>query len=173
MLSVALPNKPLIAQAVDAYEFRPATVADIKSLVILYEDFFNESALPSRGLTYDPQRMWSWLYNGIGSSDIPHLIARERSVGSPLVGAACYTMNHTFTTEPFADLNKCFVRRGWRRSAVGRILVMLLLELARADGAVLFQAGISSGMQELASFKNLLLKLGFEETDATLLIRRF
>lgn len=165
-------DKKLLAQAVDAYEFRPAEPGDVDAIVDLYDDFFHESELPRRGLEYAPKRMWPWVFNGIVSGAIPHLLALEKASGR-LVGSICYTMDHNFTERPFADLNKFYVRQRWRRSPVGRILLTLCLEIARADGAVLFNAGISSGMKETDSFKNLLLKLGFEDTNSTLLIRRF
>ena len=162
----------LLAQAVDIYDFRAAVPGDIEAIVSLYTDFFAESDYAERGLTFDPKGAWVWLFNGITTGKTPHLIAIVKSSGE-LVGAASYTLDHRYTTEPFAHLNQIYVRKNWRRSAVGRVLATLVLEVARADGAVCFDALLDAGMErETVSLRNLFLKLGFRDVGSKQLIRR-
>jgi len=162
----------LLAQAVDIYEFRVAVPEDIEHLVGLYGEYFAESYLPGMGLVYDPKRAWSTLYRHISKGDNPHLIAVEKKT-SKLVGAVSYNINHDFTTEPFANLDKLYVLPKWRKSAVGRVLMTLCLEIARADKAIAFNAPLNSGLAETRSAANMLAKLGFEMTDAVIMTRRF
>jgi GNAT superfamily N-acetyltransferase len=172
-MSETINQQKLLAQAVDAYEFRGAVPGDIPEIVDLYYDFFHESDLDKRGLKFDKSRMWAWVFRGIGSGNAPHLLAFEKGKGR-LVGSICYTLDHNFTTQPFAQLDKFYVRRAWRRSPVGRILLTLVLEIARADGAACFNAGLSSGMRETVSLRNMLLAMGFREVpNSTLLTRSF
>jgi GNAT superfamily N-acetyltransferase len=165
-------DQKLLAQAVDAYEFRGANSLDVSQIVELYSDFFAESDWPNRNLVYDPPRMWAWVFKGITTGNVPHLLAFERAKGT-LIGSICYTLDHNFTTRPFAHLDKFFVRRKWRRSPVGRVLLTLIVEIARADGAACFNANALSGMKEIASLKNLLLHMGFRETNGIAMTRNF
>ena len=161
----------LLAQAVDLYEFRAAAPGDIEAIVSLYTDFFAESDYGARGLVFDPKKAWVWLFNGITTGSTPHLLAIVRSSGE-LVGAVSYVLNHHYTTEPVAHLNQIYVRKNWRRSAVGRVLATLVLEVARADGAVCFDVLLDAGMErETASLRNLFLKLGFRDVGSRQLIR--
>jgi ribosomal protein S18 acetylase RimI-like enzyme len=165
-------DKPLLAQAVDLYDFRPATPEDIPAMVEMYREFFDESYWPGRGMVYDPDRTRKWVTGAINRGDIPHILAVFKQTGE-IAGSVCYMLNHTFTTEPFAELNKIYVRPRWRRSAVGRVLMVLCLEIARADGAVSFNAGVAAGMETSASLTNLLTKLGFAPVPgASYLYRR-
>jgi len=162
----------LLAQAVDIYDFRPAVAGDIEHLVGLYGEYFAESYLPGQGLVYDPKRAWSTLYRHVSKGDNPHLLAIEKKTNT-LVGAVSYNVNHDFTTEPFANLDKLYVLPKWRKSPVGRILMVLCLEIARADKAIAFNAALNSGLSETRSATNMLTKLGFEMTDGVILTRRF
>jgi L-amino acid N-acyltransferase YncA len=164
-------DKPLLVQAVDRFDFRPAVADDIPALLDLYRDFYEESDFPARGLTYDPERMSKWIAGAIDRGDIPHILAVEKHSGR-LVGSICYMLNHTCTTEAFAELNKFYVRQAWRRSAVGRVLATLCLEIARADGAVSFNAGIAAGTDASASLANLFIKLGFSATPGVAFLYR-
>jgi GNAT superfamily N-acetyltransferase len=160
----------LLAQAVDAYEFRPAVPGDIGDMVQMYHEFFDESALPKRGLEWDGKRAWATIFNGITTGRQPFLIAIEKSSGK-LAGAISYTLNHAYTAQPFADLGQFFVRPKWRRTVVAKVLLTLCLEIARADGAVMFNAGISSGIDP-SPLNSMLRKMGFEDTNSMLLVRR-
>lgn len=171
-MSDTLDHK-LLAQAVDAYEFRPAKAGDIEALIGLYREYFEASYLPGQGLVFDPKRAWATLFRHVsGKIDIPHLMAIEKAT-KELVGVISYNLNHDFTKKPFASLDKFYVRRKWRRSAVPRVLMTLCLEIAHADGAEAFTASLNSGMVETASAKNMLIKMGFEPLDGVILTRRF
>ena len=172
-MNQAPDHAKLLAQAVDIYEFRAAVPGDIDALIGLYTIFFAESGYGERGLTFDPKGAWVWLFNGISTGNLPHLVAIVRSSGE-LIGAVSYLLDSRYTTEPIAHLNQIYVRKQWRRSAVGRVLATLALEVARADGAVCFDALLDAGMErETASLRNMFLKLGFRDAGSKQLIRSF
>ena len=149
-------------------EFRLATLADIDGLVELFHAFFSESTLPRLGLVYDPARMARWLEKVIGSGLQPHLIAIAKD-SDEIVGSIDYVLDHSHTTAPNASLNRFYVRPHWRLSAIGRVLLDLMLEEAKADGAVAFRAGLSSGIQ---GARNLFVHAGFTPTPYSILLAR-
>ena len=160
----------VLTQSVDAFDFRPARVGDIEDMVELYREFFDESDLSKRGLEYDPKRAWAFGFDGITRGTHPWILAFEKASGR-LIGGVSYRLSHNYTTQPGADLGEFFVRKQWRGTPVARVLLTLVLEIAKADGAVMFNAGISSGIDP-GPLSNLLRKLGFEDTNSTLLVRR-
>jgi GNAT superfamily N-acetyltransferase len=154
-------------QTMEAITVRVARLDDLDQLIGLYELFFEESDLPTLGLNYDPSRMRIWLVRSIRNGS-PHIVAVERAT-EKLVGVLCYAVDFGFTEQPYAYLDKFYVRREWRRSAVGRVLLACALELAKNDGAVAFRAGLSSG---IAGADNVFRKLGFSPTKHSVLLAR-
>lgn len=148
------------------FDFRLATIADIPALVDHYWRFFSDSTLPELGLTYDRRRMAAWLDEVIPLGVSPHVIALQ---GDTVVGSLNWLMDSSFTEKPYASLDKFYVSRIFRLSAIGRILLRLALDTASADGAVAFRAGISSGW---GNGKNLFLKSGFSECPGSVLLER-
>jgi GNAT superfamily N-acetyltransferase len=164
-------EKKLLAEAVGTYDFRPARLGDIEALVALYGEYFAESYLPGQGLVYAPQRAWAHLFSVINRGKVPHVLAFVKG-RDELAGLISYSLNQDFTEQPFANLEKFYVRKPWRRSPVARVLLMLCLDLVRSDGAVAFNATLNSGMTETASARNLFTKLGFDPVDGVILTRR-
>jgi GNAT superfamily N-acetyltransferase len=148
-------------------DFRLAGREDIDGLIDLYQLFFADSDLPELGLAFNPDRVRPWLERVIGNGSSPHLIAVEKETGL-IVGSLNYTLDHT-TDKPFANLDKFYVRRNWRLSAIGRMLLQLAMDVAKDDGAVAFRAGISSG---IGYGKNLFLHFKFRETAGSVLLAR-
>jgi L-amino acid N-acyltransferase YncA len=155
-------------ETLEAIDFQLARPDQIDRITDLYQHFFAESDLPEHGLVFSPSRMRLWVANGIVGGRIPHLVAIERDTGT-IVGVLSYWIDQSFTTEPFASLEKFYVRKSWRFSAIGRTLLTLAQEAARTDGATVFRAGLSSGV---AYSKNLFLRLGFTETLGSVLMVR-
>ena len=152
----------------DLVEFRPGTVDDVEGLVGLYEEFFHFSDLPNLGITFSRQNASEWARRVISTGVCPHIVAIDKTPPRSLVGSIGYMIDYS-ATEPFASMDKFYVRVGWRLSAIGRVLLELATDAARADGAIAFRAGLSAG----APFsKNLFLKLGFAETPGSVLMAR-
>lgn len=149
-------------------DFRPAGVDEIDGLVDLHAAFFADSDLPELGLVFSRKKAREWLERVL-FSHTPHVVAIEKQ-GGRLVGSLSYSLDETFVEKPYAYLDKFYVDRAWRLSGIGRLLLEMAMEEAKAEGAIAFRAGISSG---IGYGKNLFLKHGFRETaGSTLLARR-
>jgi hypothetical protein len=83
--------------------------------------------------------------------------------GAKLVGSISYSLDETFCVEPVAVLNTVYVVPEERRSALGRVLVALVSNLARQDGACAFHAILASGMIEQKTLANLFAREGFDD----------
>jgi GNAT superfamily N-acetyltransferase len=157
-----------LQSTLDLVEFRLADLSDIGRVIELFQLFFDESDLPSLGLRTDHPKAREWLRRVLPLRS-PHIIAVEKDDWRP-VGVLSYALDDRGITEPYAYLDKFYVRKEWRMSGVARVLLQLAMDSAREDGAIAFRAGISSGV---GFGKNLFLKNGFHETaGSTLLARR-
>jgi len=152
----------------DRIEFRIAGEEDIDNLLELLTQFFVESDYPNLGLTPDLERARQWLANAIKFGTPQHLVAIDEETGL-LVGVLGYCIDHTATVEPFAYLDKFYVRTGWRTRRVGATLLLSALHLARSEGCAAFRAGLSSG---IPGGDALFLKNGFTETPNSVLLAR-
>lgn len=155
-----------VQDTLNLVDFAAATTDDVDDIVCLYEEFFAISDLPDLGLTFSRANARQWVENVITSGSCPHIIARAPNGG--LIGSIGYCMDRS-AAQPFAFLDKFYVNSGWRLSAVGRVLLNLAMEAAKADGAIAFRAGLSAGAQHS---KNLFLKMGFHETLGSVLMAR-
>jgi len=159
-----------LRSTLDNVDFRWPTEHDIDGMLSLYWMFFTVSDLPDLGLSFDPQRMWTWVEKSVVTGKPAHIVAVDKGFHGQVIGLLDYVIDHRGTVEPWAFLDNFYVHRDWRMSGVARTLLTLALDAAQADGAVAFRAGISSG---IGHGKNLFLKAGFRETaGSTLLARR-
>jgi len=159
-----------LQSTLDLIDFRAAenNLDDVEDIIELFQLFFDDSDLPSLGLRTDHAKARLWLDNVLPNKN-PHILAVTKEDGSP-VGVLSYAIDDRGIAEPYAFLDKFYVRKEWRLSGVARVLLQLAMDSARDDGAVAFRAGISSGV---GFGKNLFLKTGFHETaGSTLLARR-
>ena len=137
----------------------PARLDDVDELVLLFETFFAESGYGDRGIVYAPENARAWLQRVIEYGITPHIVAR---LNGKIIGAISYDLDKSFCIEPVAVLHLIYVLPEHRRTAIGRLLVGLAVDLAkRVDGACAFHAPVASGMTEMASLENLFLKAGF------------
>jgi len=150
----------------DSFEFRTATRGDIAVLVPLYQEFFDESTLPSLGLKFDADSTRRWLERVLPNRS-PHLLALAPD--GRLAGSVNYRLDHDGLVRPYASLDKFYVRPAYRKTGLGRLLLTFVLNEARADGAVAFRAGVSSGF---GSAVNLFRKCGFAVCDGSVLLER-
>jgi GNAT superfamily N-acetyltransferase len=158
---------PMPPDATVDFTYRIATLDDIDALQALYNEFFDESGLAYFGLSLDHERGRRWLARAIETSRPVQLLALD---GDRPVGVFSYAIDHSVTTEPYASLDKFYVSKDRRRSSIGTVLLSVGLDLAKSDGAVLFRAGISSG---LPGADRLFRDAGFVETPhAVTLLRR-
>ena len=150
------------------FEVRLATLDDLDQLIGLHEKLYVDSALPRHGVDFDPERLRLWLARCLSTGRMPHLVVADED---KLVGWASYGIDHTFTVQPYAYLNKFYVLPSWRGSLVPRALLKLVLDCAYGDGAKCFQALIGSGSDAMPSATNLFRKFGFHDMGGTMLAK--
>lgn len=131
-------------------EVRLARLDEVEKLMNFLQVFFDASRW-SDSLKYDRDKAWRFLHYAIGTGSTPYIIALE---GDELVGVGSY---HTFDvfTQPIGVLDECFVVPKYRRTDLGRRLVALIIDLAKADGCAVLNFPICSGMKEQNSLMNM------------------
>jgi len=152
-------RKRIIQSTLEDVEFRLASVEDAPELNALFELFFSEAGYQDRGIVYSPENVRDWLPSVIERGVVPHLVA---SIDGKIIGVCAYELDKTFCVQPVAVLHTIYVVEKHRRSAIGRVLITLVMDLAKHGGAVAFHAPIVSGMEEQKSLMNMLIKCGFE-----------
>ena len=152
------PRKQLVLDALDLYRYRFASADDAPALAFLFEEAFNDSGFPSRGIRYSVPKAGDWLTRVLANRSCPHLVAVH---DDEIVGAISYALDETFCVDPVAVMHMLYIRPAHRRSAVGRVLVGLCVDAARDEGAVAFHAPIAAEVRE-RSLVNLFAHGGFE-----------
>ena len=158
-------RKRLVWSALAEIDFRLAVQEDAHAIALLFEQFFNEAGYKDRGIVYSVPKSEAWLENVIARGVVPHLVAIKHR---KIIGAISYSLDDTFCVEPVAVLNMAYVVPEERKSAIGRVLVALVSDLARLDGACAFHAPLASGMAEQKTLINLFKHEGFDEIGAIL-----
>ena len=161
------PIGGLVLKALDDVRFELAGAGDADELNRLFQRFFDEAHYRDRGIVYSPGRAGEWLQRVLSTGSTPHIVARREGA---IVGVVSFGLDDTFCERPVAVLHTVYVVPDQRRSAIGLILVMSAINLAREEGACAFHAPIASGLKEQASLANLLRRCGCE-TIGTILGR--
>ena len=99
-----------------------------------------------------------WLARAIANHSCPHLVAVQ---DGEIIGAISYAMDETFCVEPVAVMHMLYIKAPHRRTAVGKLLVAMCVDAAKADGACAFHAPIAAEVRE-KSLVNLFTHEGFE-----------
>jgi GNAT superfamily N-acetyltransferase len=94
----------------------------------------------------------SYLSWAIPNNYAPHALAYD---GRELVGLCSYHLYTTYTDKPIAVMDETFVLPRLKRSDLGRRLVGLAIELARADGCAIMNFPIASGLPAQNSLMNM------------------
>lgn len=152
-------NKPITSDDLqDRVGFRFATTDDIPGLMTLYRRFYAE-AIYKDYLEFDDARVEGTITGEIAADTRPHILAFAEE---EIVGFISYAFDHSFSKKPCLILLEFYVIPEFRRSAVGRgLLAMVILE-GQAAGAGAFHAPIASGVKEVRSLVNMFAKAGFE-----------
>jgi GNAT superfamily N-acetyltransferase len=153
----------LVNQTLENIDFGLALPSDAGELARLHAQFFGEARYKDRGIVYSESKAEAWLGDVIQYGSCPHIIARTPGYQGEIVGVISYTLDDTFCEEPVAVLHTFYVVPKHRRSAIGRVLVALVTEMAEGDGACAFHAPLASGMVETGSLINLFTRAGFTE----------
>lgn len=140
--------------------FRDFTPFDVDEIVALGDRFFEESEF-STFSTYSPDH-FRFVLASIEHS--PTLSGFVFEKGGKIKGFIFYQMDLSYTEEPVALMWLFYVVPKFRKSPVGRELLKIAENHAKARGARVFYAGSMSGIPGIQnSLKNLYEKTGYKQ----------
>jgi L-amino acid N-acyltransferase YncA len=154
-------RKRIVMDTLAGVDIRLAKPDDAPELALLFQKFFAEAGYKDRGIEYSLEASERWLHSVISRGVCPHLVA----IGvedKAIVGVVSYDLDSTFCVRPVAVMHTIYVVPEWRLSAIGHVLVALVVDMAAKDGACAFHAPIASGMRAAQSLVNLFKHEGFD-----------
>lgn len=132
-------------------ELRLATVADVPRIADLLGRFF-ALTIWAEHMTFNRDGALEYLRYAIPAGYAPHAVALD---GDELVGVCSYHLYRAYTDKPIAVMDETYVLPRLRRTDLGRRLVGLAIDLARADGCAVMNFPIASGMPQQNGLMNL------------------
>lgn len=155
-----MPDASTLPETDIGPRFRDFVEADVEEIVLLGDRFFAESEFPDFA-TFSPERFAGSLREIVHS---PSLDGFVFEIGGRIEGFCFYQLDVAYTEEPIALLWLIYVTPEYRRSPVGRELLSIAEDHARACGAVVFYAGAMAGITSAnRTLKNMYLKAGYDE----------
>lgn len=139
-------------------DFRLATVEDVPALVELGREQFETSNYASIGIEYSETVTERYLTNILEHMLSPHILA---TVAGEVVGGVNFYYDFAFSKKPIAVMNNFFVTKKYRRTGIGRLLILMAEDIAKDDQACAFFAPVNNGGAHIQSLGNLLAKTGF------------
>ena len=158
---------PVEAATIDI-DYAIADHEHVDALFELFTTFFKESELPSLGLEIDEEKSRRWLARAIDIHSPEHILAFDKETGL-LVGVLSYYVDNSVFVQPFAYLDRFYVRPGWRTKQIGSMLVRLAEDLAKSENCVAFRMGLASG---IGNGKHLFVQLGYSEAAGSVLLSK-
>ena len=132
-------------------ELRLGKLADVETIVDLLGRFFGMT-IWSQHMTFNKEGADAYLRYAIPAGFAPHVLAFD---GDELVGLCSYHLYSSHTKPAIAVMDETFVLPRLRRTDLGRRLVALVIELARADGCAIMNFPIASGLPAQNSLMNM------------------
>lgn len=140
--------------------FREAVAEDLDDLVQLGAEFFAESEF-GNFTEFDPDNFRMSIAHLIGSENGFVFVFRPEG---EIEGFVAFTLECSYTKHPIALLFLLYATPAYRKSAAGRLLMKLSLDMAEAYGARAFYAGAMSGVPGTGkTLANMYRKMGFED----------
>lgn len=148
---------PKTRKQLEGVEYRLANTDDVPALVALYTRFFDEAVYKDL-IEFDAETAETHLRLTIQNQIKPHILA---VADGAIIGFVCYVLDDSFSLKPVAVMSEFYVIPEKRKSALGRALLALAVDLAKGDGACAFHAPVASGLNETRTMRNMLAKGGF------------
>jgi L-amino acid N-acyltransferase YncA len=162
--TIAPARHRLIQQALEGFEFSLASPSDADEIIDLFHEYFDDEAgYRKRGVVFAADKAKPKLERAIDLGLYPHVIARTPGYHGKIVGVISYSLDASFCVDPIAVMDMLYVVPGYRRSAIGKVLLEIAVDMAKGDGAVAFHAPIASEIAGVQSVVNLFKKAGFGE----------
>ena len=131
-------------------DVRMGVKSDAPAIIALLQQFFSMSPW-NRHMSFKPERALPYVEHAISTGYEPHVLAFD---GEELVGMCSYHLYSQYT-DPIACMDECFVLPRLRFTDLGRRVVGLAIDMARADGAVVMHFPIASQMKAQNSLMNM------------------
>jgi GNAT superfamily N-acetyltransferase len=131
-------------------EVRLGKVEDVPKVADFLEMFFHLTPW-SEVLRFKKQGAIGYLTMAIGNGYAPHALAFDQD---ELVGICSYHVYAAYT-DPIAVMDETYVLPRLKRTDLGRRLVSLAIEMARADGCKVMNFPIASGLPAQNSLMNM------------------
>ena len=131
-------------------ELRIAVAADAAAIAVFLGRFFALSCW-AQHLKYDETRARIYLEHALGSKYAVYVIALD---AGELAGLCSYHAFDVFT-DPMAVMDETYTDPKYRFTDLGRRLVGLAIEMARADGCKVMNFPICSGLPSQNSLMNM------------------
>jgi GNAT superfamily N-acetyltransferase len=133
-------------------DVRLGTPDDIPQIMDLLERFFCMT-IWAQHMKFNKTGALAYLNYAIPRGYAPHALAFDKE---ELVGLCSYHLYTAYTDKPIAVMDETFVIPKLRRSDLGRRLVSLAIDLARADGCAIMNFPIASGLPAQNSLMNMI-----------------
>jgi GNAT superfamily N-acetyltransferase len=112
-------------------------------------------------MEFDPNINARWLTTAIRSRHSHYIVADE---GGKIVGLISYHIDDSFSAKPLAVLGEVYALAEYRKSFIGRRLVLAAMDMAKNhSGANCMHIPLSSGHKAMPTLVNLFKKFGAEE----------
>jgi predicted N-acetyltransferase YhbS len=141
--------------------FRLADETDVPALVELGKEQFETSRYADLGIEFSEAQTEKFLTFALENVLLPHLVA---IVEGKIVGGISFSYDHSFSKRPIAIMQNLFVTKKYRRTLIGRMLVMMAADIAKDEQACAFFAPVNNNGDHVHSLGNLLAKGGFRMT---------
>lgn len=132
-------------------EVRVAAPSDVDKIIDLLDRFFG-TTIWAEHMNFNRPSALAYLTYAIPNNYAPHVLAFDQD---ELVGLCSYHLYTAYTDKPIAVMDETFVLPRLRRSDLGRRLVSVALDLARADGCAIMNFPIASGLPAQNSLMNM------------------
>jgi len=132
---------------------RMAEAADAEMVADFLGEFFHRSIWAAH-LNYRKDKTIAHLRRAIGTQFAMYVIALDTLDDNKMVGVCSYHVFDVFS-DPMGVMDETYTIPKYQRTDLGRRLVGMVIELARADGCKVINFPICSGMPEQNSLMNM------------------
>jgi GNAT superfamily N-acetyltransferase len=141
-------------------ELRLATLNDIEQIVMLAMTLLRESPTYNKLFPCDPAATAKHLRLAIGTGFAPYIVAVHEG---RIIGTISVSQDDSFSDGKCTVMGDMFVYREFRKTFVGRALMMAAMDMAKRSGAVAMHIPIAGGHEAVPTLVNMLKKFGAEE----------
>lgn len=152
-MTVTELKKPKRTVRTPHIDVRMANAKDATMIAKFLGEFFHLSDW-SKHLKFHEERTRAYLEAAVGTEFAMYVIALDTKDNNRMVGVCSYHVFAVFS-EPIAVMDETYTVPEYYRTDLGRRLVGMVIDLARADKCKVLNFPICSGMKEQNSLMNM------------------